>query len=87
MQIIQAYEQIPAKVNSETANMLDKLGGSNDPTKWEELGLKSPTSTRTYIINDQYIQYLQNPGSWTLGTIIAYWLRKILRPVFGLSKF
>ncbi|MBW7475581.1 accessory Sec system translocase SecA2 [Paenibacillus oenotherae] len=86
-QIIQAYEQIPAKINSESTNMLERLGGSNDPAKWDMFGLKSPTSTRTYIINDQYTQYLQNPGSWTPGTIIAYWLHKILRPTFGWSKF
>ncbi|KEQ22232.1 preprotein translocase subunit SecA [Paenibacillus tyrfis] len=86
-QIIQAYEQIPSKINRESANMLVKLGGSNDPAKWEKFGLKSPTSTWTYIINDQYMEYLQNPSSWTSGTIIAYWLRKILRRVFGWSKF
>ncbi|MFC5703253.1 DEAD/DEAH box helicase [Cohnella faecalis] len=85
-QIIQAYEQIPAKINRESANMLVKLGGSNDPAKWEELGLKSPLSTWTYIINDQYNPYMQTPSSWNAGTIIAYWLRKILRRVFGLSK-
>ncbi|SFF26374.1 preprotein translocase subunit SecA [Paenibacillus algorifonticola] len=86
-QIIQAYELIPAKINRESANMLAKLGGSNDSAKWEKFGLKSPASTWTYIITDQYKQYLQNPGSWTPGTIIAYWLRKILSPVFGWSKF
>lgn len=86
-QIIQAYEQIPAKINRESAKMLERLGGSNDPAKWEQFGLKSPASTRTYIINDQYMDYLQNPGSWTAGTIIAYWIRKMLRPVFGWSKF
>ncbi|WP_010501915.1 DEAD/DEAH box helicase [Paenibacillus elgii] len=87
VQIIQAYEQIPAKINRESSNMLVKLGGSNDPAKWEKFGLKSPTSTWTYTINDQYMEYLQNPGSWTPGTIFAYWMRKMLRPVFGLSKF
>jgi Preprotein translocase subunit SecA (ATPase, RNA helicase) len=86
-QIIEAYEQIPDQVRQESAKMLQKLGGSNDPAKWEELGLKSPTSTWTYMISDQYSQYLQNPGSWTPGTIIAYWLRKMARPVFGWSKF
>ncbi|BFH63661.1 accessory Sec system translocase SecA2 [Paenibacillus azoreducens] len=86
-QIIQAYEQIPAKINRESAKMLEKLRGSNDPAMWEKFGLKNPTSTRTYIINDQYKEYLQNPSSWSSGTIIAYWLRKILRPVFGWSKF
>lgn len=86
-QIIQAYEQIQDKIDRASANMLVKLGGSNDPAKWEEFGLKSPTSTWTYIINDQYMEYLQNPGSWNPGTIIAYWMRKILRPIFGWSKF
>ncbi|QDY86213.1 accessory Sec system translocase SecA2 [Paenibacillus polymyxa] len=84
-QIIQAYEQIPAKINSESANMLVRLGGSNDPTKWEEFGLKSPTSTRTYIINDQYIQNMRS--SWTAMTVFAFGIRKILRPIFKLSKF
>ncbi|WP_055107240.1 preprotein translocase subunit SecA [Paenibacillus ihumii] len=86
-QIIQAFEQIPAKINEESANMLVKLGGSNDPAMWEKFGLKTPTSTRTYIINDQYMEYLQNRSSWSAGTIIAYWIRKMLRPVFGWSKF
>jgi len=89
VQITQAYEQIPAQINRESANMLVKLGGSNDPAKWEEFGLKSPTSTRTYIINDHYIQ--KKRGSWTAETVIAYWIRKILRrvlwPVFRLSKY
>ena len=80
-QIIQAFEQIPAKINSESAKMLVKLGGSNDPALWEKFGLKSPTSTRTYIINDQYMEYLQSPSSWNSVTIIAYWIRKILWPV------
>lgn len=81
VQITEAYDQIPAKINSESANMLVKLGGSNDPAEWEKFGLKSPTSTRTYIINDQYIQ--NKRSSWTIETIMAYYIRKILRPVFG----
>lgn len=84
-QITQAYEQIPAKINSESANMLVRLGGSNDPSKWEEFGLKSPTSTRTYIINDQYIQ--NKRSSWTTVTVFAFWIRNILRPIFGWQKF
>ncbi len=86
-QIIQAYEQIQSKINNESVNMLRKLGGSNDPAIWEKFGLKNPTSTWTYIMNDQYMEYFQNPGSWGLGTILAYWLRRILRPVFGWEKF
>ncbi|RXZ81020.1 accessory Sec system translocase SecA2 [Paenibacillaceae bacterium] len=89
VQITEAYEQIPAKINSESANMLVRLGGSNDPAKWEKFGLKSPTSTRTYIINDQYIQ--NKRSSWTTETIMAYYLRKFFRlilwPVYRLSKF
>lgn len=87
MQIIQAYEQISAKINRESTNMLAKLGGSNDPAKWEKFGLKNPTSTWTYTINDQYKEYLQNPSSWAAGTVLAYWMRKMLRPVFGWQKF
>jgi len=85
VQIIQAYEQIPAKINRESAKMLAKLGGSNDPAEWEKFGLKSPTSTWTYTINDQYMEH--NRGSWNPGMIIAYWMRRVLRPVFGWEKF
>ncbi|ANA81214.1 accessory Sec system translocase SecA2 [Paenibacillus glucanolyticus] len=84
VQITQAYEQIPAKINSESAKMLVRLGGSNDPAKWEEFGLKSPTSTRTYIISDQYIQNTRS--SWTATTVLAYYIRKVFRPIFGWEK-
>ncbi|MBD3922054.1 accessory Sec system translocase SecA2 [Paenibacillus sp. PR3] len=84
-QITEAYEQIPAKIDRASENMLAKLEGSNDPAKWEEFGLKSPTSTRTYIINDQYIE--RTRSSWTPMTVAAYYLRKILRPVFKWSEF
>ncbi|MFX3633219.1 MAG: DEAD/DEAH box helicase [Candidatus Pristimantibacillus sp.] len=83
--ITQAYEQIPDKINSESANMLIKLGGSNDPAEWEKFGLKSPPSTRTYMISDQYIQ--NKRSSWTPVTIMAYYIRKILRPIFKLSNY
>ncbi|GGH09580.1 preprotein translocase subunit SecA [Paenibacillus segetis] len=84
-QITQAYEQIPAKINSESENMLVRLGGSNDPEVWEKFGLKSPTSTRTYIINDQYIQ--NKRSSWTTVTVLAYYFRKAIRPIFKLSEY
>ncbi|MNP27884.1 preprotein translocase subunit SecA [compost metagenome] len=87
MQIIQAYAQIPDKINRESANMLIKLGGSVDPAMWEKFGLKNPTSTWTYTINDQYKEYLQNPSSWGAGTVLAYWMRKALRPIFRWQKF
>ncbi|WP_214626113.1 accessory Sec system translocase SecA2 [Paenibacillus agaridevorans] len=86
-QIIQAFAEIPANINKESADMLIKLGGSNDPAMWEKFGLKTPASTWTYIINDQYLEFLQNRGAWNPGTIIAYWMRRMLRPVFGWSRF
>ena len=85
VQITQAYEQIPANINRESANMLARLGGSNDPAEWEKFGLKSPPSTRTYIINDQYSD--KKRSSWTAETVMAYWIRKMLRPIFKLSKY
>ncbi|WP_145336342.1 accessory Sec system translocase SecA2 [Paenibacillus xylanexedens] len=84
-QITRAYEQILFKIDSESTDMIEKIGNSDDPTKWEEFGLKSRASTRTYIINDQYIQ--NNRSSWSPMTIFAYGIRKILRPIFNLSKF
>ncbi|OKP94116.1 DEAD/DEAH box helicase [Paenibacillus sp. P32E] len=84
-QITEAYEQIPSKVNSASENMLERLGGSNDPAEWEKFDLKSPTSTRTYIINDQYSQNMRS--SWTGTTVFAFWIRMIMKPVFKLSKY
>ncbi|MFC9708975.1 DEAD/DEAH box helicase [Paenibacillus sp. NPDC056933] len=88
-QITQAYEKIPANINKESTNMLLRLGGSNDPAEWEKLGLKSPASTRTYIINDQYSQ--NKRSSWTGTTVLAFWGSKILRlvlwPVYRMSKY
>ncbi len=88
-QITEAYEQITATVNRESENMLKKLDGSNDPDGWAALGLKSRSSTRTYIMNDQYIQ--NNRSSWTAGTILAYYLRNALRlvlwPVHKLPRY
>ncbi|GGO01054.1 preprotein translocase subunit SecA [Saccharibacillus kuerlensis] len=87
-QVAEAYEQIPDKMNEASASMLAKLEGSNDPEKWAEFGLKSPSSTRTYMVNDQYIQ--NKRSSWNTGTVVAYWIRKllslILRPVHKLPK-
>jgi preprotein translocase subunit SecA len=78
-QITQAFEQIPTKIDHESAIMLRKLGGSNDPAKWEQFGLKKPISTRTYMINDQYSQ--NKRSSWTGVTVFAFWGSQILRLV------
>ncbi|WNS45571.1 accessory Sec system translocase SecA2 [Paenibacillus sp. MMS20-IR301] len=89
LQITRAYEQIPAAVNRESALMLARLGGSNDPAEWERLGLKSPASTRTYIISDQYLE--NKRSSWTGTTVFAYWGRKLFRrilwPVYKLPEY
>ncbi|WP_342566010.1 DEAD/DEAH box helicase [Paenibacillus sp. FSL R7-0345] len=88
-QITKAYEQLYTKINDAAADMLVRLGGSNDPADWEKLGLNSPPSTRTYIINDQYIQ--DKRSSWTGATVFAYWLRRplkwLLSPVIKLPKY
>ncbi|MFC4601747.1 accessory Sec system translocase SecA2 [Cohnella hongkongensis] len=85
-QIIQAFEQIPEKIEKETARMLAKLGRSNDPSEWERLGLKSPSSTRTYIINDQYAEKnLLAPvavGPDFIGALTLI-LKPVLRPVLS----
>jgi preprotein translocase subunit SecA len=83
--ITQAYEQLSATINSESATMLARLDGSNDPAKWEELGLMSPASTQTYLISDQYIQ--NSRSSWSAMTVFAFWIRKALRPILRLSKY
>jgi preprotein translocase subunit SecA len=83
--ITQAFEQMQEKINSESEKMLAKLGGSNDPAMWEKFGLKSPMSTRTYMINDQYIQ--NKRSSWSAMTVFAFWIRKIVRPIFKLSQY
>lgn len=84
-QITEAYEQIHSKINSASEKMLKRLGGSNDPAEWEKFGLKSPASTRTYIINDQYLQ--EKRSSWTGTTVFAYWIRMFAKPIFKLTKF
>ncbi|WEK56438.1 MAG: accessory Sec system translocase SecA2 [Candidatus Cohnella colombiensis] len=79
-QIIQAFDQIPAKIEEETSIMLAKLGNLNDPSRWEQLGLKSPSSTWTYIINDQYSQKaLLAPDA--MGPDIIGAISLVLKPV------
>lgn len=81
-QITEAYEQLPDQIAKASAAMLAQIEGSNDPAVWEKFGLRSPASTRTYMINDQYIQ--NSRGSWTGTTVMAFWLRKGLNPVLRL---
>ncbi|MEK3793870.1 DEAD/DEAH box helicase [Paenibacillus sp. FSL R7-0204] len=88
-QITGAFDQIPGKINRAEEAMLVRLGGSNDPAEWERLGLRSPASTRTYIINDQYLQ--NKRSSWTGTTVVAFWLRpfaqKVLSPFIKQPKY
>jgi len=83
-QIIGAYQDISTRVNSESARMLAKLNGSNDPAEWERFGLKSPTSTRTYIMNDQYMQ--RDHSYWSPVAVVSYWVRMFLKPILKLDK-
>jgi len=54
--IIEAYERIAGKIDQETAKLLAKIGKSAGEPDWEALGLNGPSSTWTYMMNDQYIQ-------------------------------
>lgn len=54
--IIQAFEQLPERIDADVAKMLAKLDKSKDEHDWAKLGLQGPASTWTYIMNDQYIQ-------------------------------
>ncbi|GEM_PF-5000235 len=69
------------QIMAAAALMLERLEGSNDPALWEVFGLNSPASTRTYMMNDQYIQ--DKRSSWTGTTVFAYWIRRAFRPVFN----
>lgn len=80
-QITGAFDQIPGKIELAAEAMLIRLGGSNDPAEWERLGLRSPASTRTYIINDQYLQ--NKRSSWTGTTVVAFWLRPIAQKLLS----
>ncbi|MFC5467549.1 accessory Sec system translocase SecA2 [Cohnella suwonensis] len=60
--IIHAFEQLPEKIEKETAATMNKLksGAYGDPIDWEKLGLKSPTRTWTYLIQDQFMEKKQS---------------------------
>lgn len=78
-QITGAYQQIPDQISKASAEMFAKIEGSDDPAIWEKFGLRSPMSTRTYMLADQYIQ--NSRSSWTGTTVTAFWIRKILDPL------
>mgnify|MGYP001407052279 CR=1 FL=1 len=56
VRIIQAFEQLPDRIDQDTEKLLAKLDKTKDDHDWERLGLQGPASTWTYIMNDQYIQ-------------------------------
>lgn len=56
VRIIQAFEQLPDRIDKDTEKLLAKLDKTKDDHDWERLGLQGPASTWTYIMNDQYIQ-------------------------------
>ncbi len=56
--IIHAFEQLPDKIEKETAKSLGKLnsGTAKDNIDWEKEGLKGPSRTWTYLIQDQFME-------------------------------
>ncbi|QMV44657.1 preprotein translocase subunit SecA [Cohnella cholangitidis] len=60
--IIHAFEQLPDKIEKETAKSLSKLNakGAQDEIDWEKEGLKGPSRTWTYLIQDQFIEKKAN---------------------------
>lgn len=58
--IIQAFEQLPERIDRDVDKFLAKLDQSKDDHDWEKLGLQGPASTWTYIMNDQHIQKQMN---------------------------
>jgi preprotein translocase subunit SecA len=60
--IIHAFEQLPEKIETETAKTLKKLGsgGSKEQVDWEKEGLKGPSRTWTYLIQDQFMEKKTN---------------------------
>lgn len=79
IQISQSFDQILDNIDREYEEIIIKLEESNDPNKWELLGLKHPNSTRTYIINDHYIENTRN--NWDATTIFAYGLSLFIKPL------
>jgi len=60
--IIHAFEQLPDKIEQDTAKALNKLNaaGSADEIDWEKEGLKAPSRTWTYLIQDQFVEKKAN---------------------------
>ncbi|WEK55872.1 MAG: accessory Sec system translocase SecA2 [Candidatus Cohnella colombiensis] len=54
--IIHAFEQIPEKIEQETAKLMRRIDQQQQNIDWDKLGLKGPSRTWTYMMNDQYIQ-------------------------------
>ncbi|WP_373230904.1 DEAD/DEAH box helicase [Cohnella sp.] len=60
--IIVAFEQIPDKIEKETAQTLTKLSKSStaENVDWDKEGLKGPARTWTYLIQDQFTEKKSN---------------------------
>ncbi|WP_256757538.1 DEAD/DEAH box helicase [Cohnella sp. WQ 127256] len=60
--IIHAFEQLPEKIEKETAKTLTKLNTSDSKEQidWEKEGLKPPARTWTYLIQDQFMEKKTN---------------------------
>jgi preprotein translocase subunit SecA len=60
--IIEAFELLPDKIEKETSKTLGKLSMSanNNSIDWEKEGLKGPSRTWTYLIQDQFTERKPN---------------------------
>jgi len=56
--IIHAFEQLPDKLEKDTARALARLNASGNPdlVDWEKEGFKAPSRTWTYLIQDQFME-------------------------------
>lgn len=60
--IIEAFELLPDKIEKETAKTLGKLSSKTDKDliDWDKEGLKGPSRTWTYLIQDQFMEKKSN---------------------------
>jgi preprotein translocase subunit SecA len=60
--IIEAFELLPDKISKDTTKTLAKLASKKDASEvdWEKEGLKGPSRTWTYLIQDQFTEKKTN---------------------------
>jgi preprotein translocase subunit SecA len=68
-EIIEAFADLPARLDREVAETLERLEASPGATNLDDLGLRSPSSTWTYIVSDDPFrdQLFSKIGGTTMG--------------------